>query len=146
MAVRIPIVIVNGELQQLQPGDTIPGGSAGVGNFVFGLKRSSGVPVGKIAGYWTCPFAGTISAWNLSVNAGTITVKIWKIATGTAVPTNANSINTSGISLSTGTSIHSTSLGDFTTLAVVVGDIFACEVTAVSGVNDFGGSIEITRS
>jgi hypothetical protein len=99
-----------------------------------------------MVGYWTCPFAGTISAWNLTVDAGTITVKIWKIATGTAHPTNADSINTSGISLSSGTSIRSTTLTDFTTTAVAIDDIFAVEITAVSGVFDFGGSIEITRS
>lgn|ERR1043166_1969094 len=117
-----------------------------VGDFHFFAKRSSGVAVGKLAGYWTCPFAGTISAWNLTVDSGTITVKIWKIATGTAHPTSANSINTSGLSLSSNTNIHSTTLTDFITTAVAVGDIFAAEVTAVSGVFDFGGSIEITRT
>ncbi len=145
MAVRTPLVLVAGEIQQLQAGDTIPGGSV-VSNLVFGLKRTAGVPVAKLAGYWTCPFAGTITAWNLTVDTGTITVKIWKIATGTAHPTSANSINTSGLSLSSNTSIHSTDLSDFTTTAVAVGDIFAVEVTVVSGVLDFGGSIEITRT
>jgi hypothetical protein len=58
----------------------------------------------------------------------------------------ANNINTSGISISSGTSIRSTSLGDFTTLAVAADDIFAWEITAVAGVTNFGGSIEITRS
>lgn len=146
MALRLPVVIVDGELQQLQPGDSIPAGSAGVGNFTFGLKRAAGLITEKIAGYWTCPFAGTITGWNLTVDAGTITVKIWKIATGTTKPTSANSINTSGISLSAGTSVHSTTLTDFTTTAVAIGDIFACEITAVAGVIDFGGSIEITKS
>jgi len=116
-------------------------------NFIFGRGKTSGLAAGKISGYWTCPFAGVISAWNLAVDVGTITVKIWKIATGTAHPTNANSINTSGISLSTGTAIRSTTLTDFITTAVAAGDIFACEITAVGGgVTEFGGSLEITQT
>ena len=146
MAVKIPLVLTNGEIEQLQSGDTIPGSSGGIGNFIFGLKRSSGVATGKLGGYWTCPFAGTITAWNISVDTGTITVKIWKIATGTAHPTSADSINTSGISLSSNTSIHSTDTTDFTTTTVSIGDIFAAEITAVSSVLDFGGSIEITKT
>jgi len=115
-------------------------------NFTFGASRTSGVAVGKLAGFWTCPFTGTIVGWNITVDAGTVTLKIWKIATGTAKPTNANSINTSGISLSSGTSIRSSTLTDFTTTAVTAGDIFACEITAVSGVTELGGAVEITQS
>jgi hypothetical protein len=127
---------------------TSAGGVTGtiVSNFTFGMKKNSGVPTGKIAGYWTCPFAGHITAWNITVDTGTITVKIWKRATGTAHPTSADSINTSGISITTGTSVHSVNLADFINTNINVGDIFACEVTAASGVTDFGGSIEITRS
>jgi len=117
-----------------------------VSNLTFGLKKTSGVPVGKLPGYWTCPFAGTITAWNITVDAGTITLKVWKIASGTVKPTSINSINTSGVSLSSGTSIHGISLTDFITTSVAVGDIFAIEVTAASGVVDLGGSIEITRT
>ncbi len=116
------------------------------GNLVFGLKRSGGIPIAKIAGYWTCPYPANITGWNISVDAGTITVKIWKISTGTAHPTNANSITPGGLSLTTGTNKHSTDLSGFSTVTVAAGDIFACEVTAVSGVSDFGGSIELART
>jgi hypothetical protein len=125
---------------------TTPAAVTVVRNFTFGLRKTAGIATGKLPMFWTCPFAGTITHWNITVDAGTITVKIWKIATGTAKPTSANSINTSGISLSTGTAIRSATLTDFTTLAVAVGDIFAAEVTAVSGVTDFEGAIEITQS
>lgn len=143
MAQRKPLVQVAGEIQQLQTGDTIGGL---VGNFYFTLSSIGGLVIGKIPGFWTCPFAGTIQAWNLTVDTGTITLAIWKIVTGTVHPTSANTINTSGISLTTGTSIRSTVLTDFTTLAVSVGDIFAAQILAVSGVQDFGGSIEILKS
>jgi hypothetical protein len=116
-------------------------------NFTFDFRKTSGLVTGKLPGYWTCPFSGTITGWNITLDTGTITLKVWKKATGTAKPTSADSINTSGISLSTGTNVRSVTLTDFTTLAVAAGDIFAAEITAVGGgVTDFGGSIEITQT
>jgi hypothetical protein len=47
--------------------------------------------------YRTIPYACTIQAWNITADTGTATIKIWRIATGTAIPTVANSINTSGV-------------------------------------------------
>ncbi len=85
--------------------------------------------------------AGTIKSWDITVDDGTgagtcagctCTVKFWKIATGTATPTSANSINTSGVSLSTGTAVHSSTVTDFTTLAVVANDIIAVQLSAVA--------------
>jgi hypothetical protein len=80
----------------------------------------------------TLPFAGTIAAWNITLDAGTATVKVWKIATGTAIPTVANVINTSGIAISSGTAVHSTTLTDFTTTTVTANDIVIINITAVS--------------
>ena len=92
--------------------------------------------------YVTVPFACTISAWNLLVDAGTITVKFWKVATGTAIPTSANSINTSGVAISSGTAIHSTTLTDFTTTTVTANDIMAMNVTAVATAKYVAGVLE----
>lgn len=80
------------------------------------------------------PYACTISAWNILADSGTATIKLWKVATGTAIPTISNVINTSGLSLSTGTAVHSTTLSDFTTGATTVSanDIIIFAVTAVS--------------
>jgi len=82
--------------------------------------------------YLTVPFACTINAYNLAIDAGTITVKWWKVATGTAIPTSGNSINTSGVGISSGTAIHSTTLSDFTTTTVSANDIMAMNVTVVA--------------
>lgn len=82
--------------------------------------------------YITVPFACTLKAYDLSVDAGTITVKFWKVATGTAIPTSGNSINTSGVGVASGTHNHSTTMTDFTTTAVAQYDIMAMNVTAVS--------------
>ena len=48
--------------------------------------------------YFTIPYACTISAWNITVNAGTVTFDIWKVASGTAVPTVANTITAAAAS------------------------------------------------
>ena len=82
--------------------------------------------------YVTVPFACTIAAWNITVDTGTITFDIWKIATGTAIPTIANTITASALpALSTGTAIHSTTLTGWTT-AVSANDIVGVEINAVA--------------
>jgi hypothetical protein len=108
----------------------------------FGAARASGISTGKLKGWFTCPYVGTISGWTLAIPVGTITVKFWKLAG--ALPTAANSINTAGVS-SSGTYIRSFTLTDFITLAVAIGDVIVVEVVALTGViTDFSGSLEIT--
>jgi hypothetical protein len=92
--------------------------------------------------YMTVPFACTLKAWNLLIDGGTITVKFWKVATGTAIPTAGNSINTSGVGISSGTAIHSTTLSDFTTTAFAANDIVAMNVTASATAKFVSGTLE----
>jgi hypothetical protein len=99
----------------------------------FGSVGGSALTTTNQTTYFVVPQACTIIGWNILADAGTATVKFWKIATGTAIPTVANSINTSGVALSTGTAIHSSTLTDFTTTAVSANDIGAVTLTAVSG-------------
>lgn len=91
------------------------------------------------------PFACTITGYVLSVDAGTVTVKFWKIADGTAIPTSANSINTSGVSLSTGTRVRSSTLTDFTSTSVTAHDMLAMNVTAVATAKFVQGEILCDR-
>ncbi len=88
---------------------------------------------------WTTKYPGTITGFIISADQGTCTLKVWKKATGTAIPTIANVINTSGVSLATGTHIDSTTVTDFTTTTVSIGDQFMAQITAVSG-----GATDIT--
>lgn len=83
--------------------------------------------------YMHLPYACTIQAWNIAVDTGTVTAKVWKVASGTAIPTSGDSINTSGIAISSNTNVRSTTLSDFTTVAVAAHDIAAVTLTAVSG-------------
>lgn len=89
----------------------------------------------------TVPNAGTIVGWDIIVDDGTgsgtcssctATIKYWRLATGTSTPTSANSINTSGVSLSTGTAVHSTTVTDFTSTAIAANDIIAVQLSAVA--------------
>lgn len=83
--------------------------------------------------YFTVPFACTLSAFNITVDTGTITFDVWKIATGTAIPTVANTITASALpAISTGTAVHSTTLTGWTT-AVSANDVFGININAVSG-------------
>jgi hypothetical protein len=83
--------------------------------------------------YLRVPFACTIVDWSIgSTTAETVTVKFWKVASGTALPTVSNVISTAGVSLSTGTAVKSTTVTDFTTTAVAADDWLAATLTAVT--------------
>lgn len=112
-------------------------------SFTIGVPGATALTAGATTtDYLTVPFACTISAYNLAIDAGTVTVKFWKIATGTAIPTSSNSINTSGVGISSGTAIHSTSLGDFTTTTVTANDILAMNVTAAATIAYINGVLQ----
>lgn len=88
--------------------------------------------VGK-TGYYTVPYSCVVNSWNMTVDSGTATVDVWKVATGTSVPTAANTITgTASPSLSAGTAVHSTTLTGWTT-NVAPNDVFAFNIKAVSG-------------
>lgn len=99
---------------------------------------------GQQGTYVVFPVAGTITGYKIVSDAGTATVKTWKVASGTAAPTISNVISTSGVSLSSGTAIISATVTDFTTTAVSANDIFAFDLTAVSGSTKLLFELEIT--
>jgi hypothetical protein len=102
-------------------------------SFAIGDPAGSALTVASTTtDYISVPFACTINRYTLQIDAGTITVKFWKVALGTAIPTSGNSINTSGVGISSGTAVTSTSLGDFTTTSVAANDAIAMNVTAVA--------------
>jgi hypothetical protein len=85
-------------------------------------------------GGFTAPVACTIASWDIDVSpSDTATVKTYKVATGTTHPASGNSISTSGVSISSGGHIHSTTLSDFTTTSAAAYDVFGFVLTAVGG-------------
>jgi len=122
---------------------------AATGNTIHGIvfpigdqTNTTALTTSNVSFYITVPMACTIQAYNLTIDAGTITVKFWKIATGTAIPTATNSISTSGVSIASGTAIHSATLTDFTTTSIAANDIMAMAVTAVSGAHQVTGVLQ----
>lgn len=82
--------------------------------------------------YLTVPYACTITAWNISVDAGAATIDVWKTATGTAIPTVSNTITASATpAIASGTTIHSTNLTGWTT-AVASNDVMGFNLKAVT--------------
>jgi hypothetical protein len=93
----------------------------------------SALTTGAVA-YVTAPPACTIAAYNITIDTGTISFDVWKVATGTTIPTVSNTILTGGyLSISSGTAIHSSSTALFTTTTSAANDIYGFEVEAVSG-------------
>lgn len=93
---------------------------------------------------YTFTFAGTITGYSISADAGTATVKFWKKAAGTAIPTVSDSISTSGVSLSSGTHIGSSTVSDFTTTTVTKGDMVTVALTAVDTATKITVTLEVT--
>ena len=118
------------------PGTGSGGGGSASASHVFGASfissdGTTALTAGKTV-YIVMPYACTITAWNVTADAGTATVDIWKIATGTAIPTISNTITASAIpALATGTSIHSTTLTGWTT-AVSANDIIGINLKVVA--------------
>lgn len=108
-----------------------------------GFHAVGDITTGKVRGYATVGYEGTIKAWNFAVDAGTATVKVWKVAAGSSNPVSGDSISAAGVSIATGQRVRSTDVSDFTTTAVAIGDTFAFEVTAVSGVGDMTFTLDI---
>lgn len=102
-------------------------------SFSFGDPAGSALSAGSTTTvYVTVPYVCAIRSWAIVVDAGTATVKFWRKATGTAIPTSSDSINTSGVAISTGTAVRSTTLSDFTSTAIAAGDIVAANISTVA--------------
>lgn len=117
-----------------KPGSGGGGGGSGSAAHTVGASfdgAGSALTVGTKT-YITAPYACTIQAWNITADTGTVTVDVWKIATGSAIPTVANTITASALpALASGTAVHSTTLTAWTT-SVVANDIFGFNISVVS--------------
>lgn len=113
----------------------------GAGTPAKGIVFVAGGPGGTITTSTISPtlpvaVSCSIKGYTLALasgDSGTVTVKFWKIATGSAVPTVANVISTSGLSISSGTAVASATVSDFTSVVITSGDMMVMAVTAVSG-------------
>ena len=83
--------------------------------------------------YKTIPFSCTLSNWAMTVDTGTATIDIWKIATGTAIPVAGNSITASATPAVASGTAATAATSAFSTQTVTKGDIFGFEIKATSG-------------
>jgi hypothetical protein len=108
-------------------------------------QNSAALTTSSVSAVITVPFACTISGYSLQFgvgDSGTITVKFWKVASGTAIPTISNVINTSGVGIASGTAIQSSTVTDFTTTTVSANDMIGMVVTAVATAKSITGQLQ----
>jgi len=99
----------------------------------YALDGAGGVVATGNTRYIVVPYAGTITGWAITATgtSPTCTIDIWKITTGTALPTVANTIMGTKPALSTGNSITSTTLTGWTTTCAA-NDIWGFNLDACS--------------
>lgn len=125
-----------GTITLASPGGGGGGGSGSTtqpGAYVFqeGAADSTALVAVGTKGYIRAPYDATITGYTILTDvSATVTLDVWKIASGTALPTNSNSITASAKpTLTADDVVHSTTLTGWTT-AVTAGDILAWEVEA----------------
>ena len=125
-----------GTITLASPGGGGGGGSGATtqpGAYVFqeGAADSTALVAVGTKGYIRAPYDATITGYTILTDvSATVTLDVWKIASGTALPTNSNSITASAKpTLTADDVVHSTTLTGWTT-AVTAGDILAWEVEA----------------
>jgi hypothetical protein len=93
--------------------------------------RGTDVAAGQTI-FVTIPYACTITDWAITSD-GTATVMLWSSPDSTQVPTESDNLTDHGLSLTTGTRIHSTTLDDFVSTSVFAFDTIAVNLAAVGG-------------
>ncbi len=115
---------------------SVTGIAGGFSVMFLGANAAAGVTE-----YLTIPYGCTINNWVITGDS-TATIKLWRVADGgTAIPTVANTISTSGFQLTTGTRIHSTNISDLSSTAISAYDTFGVNLFAYGGST---GHIEFT--
>ena len=128
----------------------VAGGTWSYVTLTFPYGCAVGDPAGSalstgVLCYITVPMAGTITGWDIIVDAGTATVDVWKIGTGTAKPTVTNTITASAKpAIATGTAIHSTTLTSWTT-SVSANDILGFNLDTVATAKYITVNLQISQ-
>lgn len=63
----------------------------------------------SVVRYLVVPYGCVVKGWDITVDAGTAGFRVWRKATGTAIPTSSDTVTSVGdLAISTGTVLHST--------------------------------------
>ncbi len=93
--------------------------------------RGTDVSAGQTI-FVTIPYTCTITDWAVTSD-GTATIMLWSSPDSTQVPTDSDILTEHGLSLTTGTRIHSTTVSDFLGTAILAFDTIAVNLAAVGG-------------
>jgi hypothetical protein len=128
-------------------GVAMPTGVALAKPIGFSTDGAGNVVVSGIKGYITSPYAGTFTSWSIAaMQAGNITIDIWKTGAGLNAPT-ASIIGAGGTfpSLSNAQFAYSPASLNWTTRTVAIGDIIAWVVSgAPTSITRFTFQLTIT--
>jgi hypothetical protein len=96
--------------------------------------------------YFRTPRAGSISAWSIVAEgtSPTCTIDIWKVATGTTLPTVANTIMGTKPALATGNALRSTTFTGWSTTTFAANDIWCINIDACSAATKISFYLEVT--
>lgn len=91
-----------------------------VGGCAFGGTASGAATLTTQTCYFRAMRSCTVTAADMTVNAGTITFDVWVIAPGTAIPTITNTITASALpAIASGTALHDVTLTGWTTTIAI---------------------------
>jgi hypothetical protein len=98
--------------------------------FSIGDPTGSALTTANYSGYATVPFACTLSAWHMVIDAAdaTVAVEILRVATGGTDKPSA-SITSTPLTVSTGTLKHSATVTEFSSTAIAVNDTVVAHIS-----------------
>lgn len=111
------------------------------------FDNMGGIAAGSLSTFIRFPVSGKIIGWSIEAEGSspTATIDFWKIGTGTAVPTIANSIFSTNPQLITGNAIEISSTAGFNTTNIVAGDIGIVYIQAVSNATKLTFNLKIKQ-
>jgi hypothetical protein len=115
----------------VSPGGTTLSVPSQKGGFAVAF-RGTDVVAGQTI-FVTIPYACAITDWTITSD-GTATIMLWSAQDGgIQVPTDADGLTQNGLSLTTGTRIHSTVVTDFLSTSLFAFDTIGVNLAAVGG-------------
>lgn len=110
----------------------------------IGIDNGGSPIAAGFKGYFTCPFAGTITGWDFfGDTSGSAVYEIWKV--NNAIPVIGDKISASApATISAAQQLQSTTLTGWTT-SVAAGDVFGFNLTSCSTFTILGFNIRINR-
>lgn len=135
MAVKKPLALTSGNIQEMGSSDTIPGTLLGTIGISARLYNAGLSLVTGSAGYIEVPFGMTISGWTITGNtSGSIVVDVKKSDYST-FPTTSSIAGSEKPTLSSAQKNQDLTLSSWTT-SVTAGDILEFYIDSVSGLTE----------